>query len=45
MDTSGVLDPSPAYTFLMDPDPAIPAPGSAIALAGILVVTRRRRNA
>ncbi len=43
IDTSGLLDPSPAYTFLMDPDPAIPAPASAfVALAGLSVCRRRR---
>ena len=44
IDTTGLLDPSPAYTFLMDPDPAIPAPATAVvAFAASLGACRRRR--
>ena len=42
IDLSGTLDPSPTYTFLMDPIPAIPAPG-ALALLAPLALARRRR--
>lgn len=42
LDLTGTLDPSPIYTFLMDPVPAIPAPG-VLALLAPLALARRRR--